>query len=659
MYGEIRMIPIRSKAMFWGLLIWVVAVLVVRPNLSKVLAHERGVSVPFCPAGSPNPQDLRVFFDQLVPQQLDEFHIPGAAIAVVKDGELVFSQGYGSADLDQGRPVVADRTLFRTGSVAKLFTWTAVMQLVEQDKLDLSTDVNTYLSGFQIPDTYPEPITLEHLLTHTAGFEDGSMGTMRRLPEDLEPLDAFLARRIPARIFPPGQVTAYSNYGTALAGYIVAQVSSLPFEQVVQQNILTPLGMDRTTFQQPAPAPLAGDLATGYAFVEGAFRSQPFEVYQIGPAGGASTTVTDMARFIIAHLQGGLYSEGKDSSQRILGQDTVELMHQVHFRNDPRLAGMAYGFYEHRVNGRLLLTHAGDTSVFRSQLVLLPEEDMGLYVVYNAPGGRSARDELVQAFFDRFYPAASTTVLQPLAGAVERTRQVEGRYVSTRSPQTTIDKLRLLTEPLYQPITVRATQGGFLETDHPAVRSQNPVAYQPSRWVEVEPGLYGRPDGSDRLVFRHDEDGNTMLFLDNTPPRGYRRLTGYEELLYQPLLPLGLMALLLGVLGFAVFDRNALPAARWLAVGAGGVVLAFAVGLVAFALLGFMNYVYGIVLPVWWVVFALPLTLILLTIALAVCIALPWPEPGVIRRAPYALAVAAAVGLLVWANYWNLIGWRF
>jgi CubicO group peptidase (beta-lactamase class C family) len=656
MYGATRLISSRSEALCWGLLIWLVAALFMRPNLSRALTRDQSVSVP-SPSrivGFPDPQEVGAFFDQFIPQQLEERHIPGAALVVVRDGEVVFAQGYGFADLEQEKPVVADQTLFRTGSVAKLFTWTAVMQLAEQRKLDLDVDVNGYLSGFRIPDTFPAPITLEHLMTHTAGFEDVSMGTMRPRPEDLEPLGTFLARKVPARIFPPGQVTAYSNYGTALAGHIVEQVSGLPFDQYVQQNILTPLGMDHTTFRQPVPASLADELATGYVYSDGAFRPQPFEVYQIGPAGGASATVPDMARFMIAHLQDGQYGDA-----RILGEQTTQLMHRQHFSNDPRLTGMAYGFYELRVNGRLLLTHAGETSFFRSQLYLLPQESLGLYVVYNAPGGGLARQELVQAFFDRFYPATPITVPQPPTGATQRASQLEGRYISTRSAQTTIEKPRLLFEPFYQPITVRATRDGYVESNHPSVRSQNPASYQPSRWVETEPNLYTQTSGRDLLAFRQDDQGDLMLFLDSAAPRGYRRLTWSEEILSQPLLLLGLVAVLLGVLAFALFDRQALPAARWLAVGTGGVVVVFLLGLVAFAFLGFTSYLFGEVSLVWWAVFALPLVLIFLTIVLAVFTLLPWPQAGVLRHVPYALAVLAAAGLLLWANYWNLIGWRF
>jgi hypothetical protein len=281
-------------------------------------------------------------------------------------------------------------------------------------------------------------------------------------------------------------------------------------------------------------------------------------------------------------------------------------------------------------------------------------------MVYNAPGGGLARQELVQAFFDRFYPATSETVVpQPPTGALQRARQLAGRYVSTRSPQTTIGKLGILYDPFYQPITIKATRDGYLESDHPTVRSQSPTTYQPSRWVEVEPDLYLHTGGRDLLAFRRGDQGNLMLFFDSAAPRGYRRLAWYEELLSQSLLPLGLVVMLFGALAFALFDKQVLPAARLLAAGTGVVVLALLLGLGAFALVGSTSYVYGNMSPVWWVVFALPVVLVLLTIGLTVCTVLPWPGAAAIRHVPYALAVVAATGLLLWANYWNLVGWRF
>ena len=266
-----------------------------------------------------DPAELEGFLDDLVARQLTEYHIPGASVAVVKDGRLLFANGYGYADLERRTPVVADQTLLRVGSVAKLFTWTAVMQLVEQGTLDLHADVNTYLADFTIPATYPAPITLAHLLTHTAGFEDRQLGITVSSADDLVPLGTYLTDALPARVFPPGTVTAYSNYGTTLAGYVVERVSGEPFAQYVQQHIFAPLAMRHSTFEQQLPPDLAAQLAVSYDTYAGSYHAMPFEYFQIAPAGGLSTTATDIAQFMIAHLQ-----DGRVGDARILHAATAQ-----------------------------------------------------------------------------------------------------------------------------------------------------------------------------------------------------------------------------------------------------------------------------------------------------------------------------------------------
>jgi CubicO group peptidase (beta-lactamase class C family) len=218
-------------------------------------------------SGPTDPQEMEAFMDEFIPAQLEENHIPGATVSVIKDGKLFFAKGYGYADLETRRPVIADQTLFRPGSVSKLFTWTAVMQLAEQGKVDLHTDINTYLKDFQIPATYPEPITLAHLLTHTTGFEEFGEGLFILDGERMMPLAELMSLGMPARIYAPGEVVTYSNYGTTLAGYIVEQVSGLSFEQYIEENILNPLGMTHSTFLQPLPPELAGDLARSAGLV--------------------------------------------------------------------------------------------------------------------------------------------------------------------------------------------------------------------------------------------------------------------------------------------------------------------------------------------------------------------------------------------------------
>ena len=203
------------------------------------------------PAAELTKADFETFLDALIPSQLRNRNIAGAVVAVVKDGQVLFQKGYGYADFEAKKPVLPDQTLFRPGSISKLFTATAVMQLVEQGKLDLDRDVNDYLD-FAIPKTYPEPVTLRQLLTHTAGFEETLKNLFVAHQSDVKPLRAYLVNQMPARIFPPGKVPSYSNYGFTLAGYIVERVSGEKFERYVTNHILQPLRMDEFDLRSTA-----------------------------------------------------------------------------------------------------------------------------------------------------------------------------------------------------------------------------------------------------------------------------------------------------------------------------------------------------------------------------------------------------------------------
>ncbi|MGE5642004.1 MAG: serine hydrolase domain-containing protein, partial [Byssovorax cruenta] len=314
--------------------------------------------------GPTDEKEVEAFIDGVIAAQLQAYHIPGAVVSVVREGELLFAKGYGFADLENRSPMLADKTLVRPGSTSKLFTWTAVMQLAEQGKVNINADVNIYLHEFKIPETFPEPITLAHLMTHTPGFENRNEGLFVRTAGEAMPLQAYLVKYMPTRIYPPGQMTAYSNYGTALAGYIVEQVSGISFEDYVEQNIFEPLGMSHSTFQRPVPAGWIPDVAMSYEYVDGYYDEQ-MDWVQPGPAGGLSSTATDMAKFMIAHLQDGRYG-----NVRILQEATARDMHYQHFTNDPRASGWTYGFSEANWNGQRILWHGGSTFYFHSSLVL-------------------------------------------------------------------------------------------------------------------------------------------------------------------------------------------------------------------------------------------------------------------------------------------------
>src|SRR5438132_6154131 len=269
------------------------------------------VETKLAPAQSSTPHeltstDLEAFLDGMMPSQLQRENIAGAAISVVKDGKLIFAKGYGFSDVEKRTPVTADNTLFRPGSISKLFTWTSVMQLAEQGKLDLDKDVNEYLD-FKIPPAYGKPITLKNIMTHTAGFEELGRDLFVSDAQHMHSLEQFLKHHTPDRIFPPGVVPAYSNYATALAGYIVQRVSGKPFEQYVQDNIYTPLNMQRSTFVQPLPDNFKPLMSNGYK--KASEKAQPFEFVEAYPAGSVSTSAQDMCNFMIAHLQDGQFGD--------------------------------------------------------------------------------------------------------------------------------------------------------------------------------------------------------------------------------------------------------------------------------------------------------------------------------------------------------------
>lgn len=595
-------------------------------------------SEPLVQKAELNAKSLEAFLDRLVPKQLDSNHIQGAAIAVVKDGQLLLAKGYGYANLENKSPVVAEKTLFRTGSVAKLFTWTAVMQLVEQGRLDLDADINTYLETFQIPATYPAPITLRHLLTHTAGFEDSVFGVLAKDASKLVALSEFTPKHIPARVYPPGQVTAYSNFGVTLAGYIVEKTSGMRFEDYVQRQLFQRLGMTRTTFTQPLPQNLAADLATGYTYQKSSFVPHLFEYYQIAPAGSSSTTVSDMARFMLAFLQGGELDDN-----RVLTAATVQTMLTPQFANDPRLSAFGLGFYQMPFGGHRVWGHKGETDFFRTLLALLPEHKLGIYMAFNAPGGSAAGNVLMGAMLEHFF---SKPASKPAVKGFEELRPLAGLYAPTRRPQTTLEKITQLLLPIYRPIRVRQVDAGVIELSLPT----DPTS---RRWFNTASQVFQREDGKDTAVLK---DG--YLFLDSVAPKGYQQLGWLEQLFFQPWFPL---LCLVGLIAAAAMVRVALPAQThpygyWLALSAAVLAVGFAAGLVAYVVFGMGGLAFGTIPPMLKLLLLVPLAVGLLALGAGAVALVPQWGGGVLMRSGLGLTAVTSAAFLCWLYYWKLLG---
>ncbi|KQV47238.1 hypothetical protein ASC95_23945 [Pelomonas sp. Root1217] len=427
--------------------------------------------------------DVEAFIDGLVPTALRNARVPGAVVVVVKDGQPLLQKGYGLADWDKNIPVDPNKTLFRPGSVSKLFTWTAVMQLVEQGKLDLDADLNKYLD-FTIPGRNGKALTLRHVMTHTTGFEETARDLLTYDTAGPD-LGKVLKAYIPPYVYDPGTTPGYSNYATSLAGYIVQRVSGKSFDDYMDQNVFAPLGMKQSTFRQPLPDALKGQMSQGYMTWDE--KPKGFEVISMPPAGSMSSTGADMGRFMLAFLQ-----QGKLGEAQILKAETVKLMHTQLTRALPGLSGIGLGFYEQNINGHRVLAHGGDTVLFHSDLLLFVDDGIGLYISVNAPGherqGGWLRDKLFEAFADRYLPDQRPATKPEVdeATAKQHAQQMAGSYRNTRREDSTwLSVLQLLS-----PVKVQALEDGRLSIELAGARSN---------YHEVKPYLWEEEHGKRRL----------------------------------------------------------------------------------------------------------------------------------------------------------------
>lgn len=502
----------------------------VRAQKEGVPAVPQNTATPVAAVHSLTAPDVETFLDGFVPLQLEQDDIAGATISIVKDGKVLFAKGYGYADVEKKHPVVADTTLFRPGSISKLFTWTAVMQLAEQGKLDLDRDVNAYLD-FKIPEAFGKPITLKNLLTHTPGFEEVIKDLFVDASKQMS-LGQYLKTHIPRRIYPPGTVSAYSNYGAGLAGHIVERVSGRPFNQYVDENIFKPLGMMHSTFDQPLPNSLAAQMSKGYRSASD--RPKPFEVVGPAPAGSLTSSATDMARFMTAHLQGGQYGDA-----RILRPETVTLMHSRAYTLNPAANGMDYGFYEESRNGHRIIGHSGDTEAFHSSLHLIPDANLGFFVSYNSAGiGKvEARGQLWSAFLNRYFPGPPAP--QTLATAKEDAKSVAGSYLGSRRAEGSL----LRTASVLGEIIVTPAADGTITTS--LLKSANG---KPMKLREVAPLVFRNVDGDDDLAFQRNSAGRMEVMYTTYPVFIFQRVgLGQDRKVLLPvvIVSLSLMALTL------------------------------------------------------------------------------------------------------------------
>jgi len=446
------------------------------------------------PSAAPelNRADLDAWLDGYMPYALKAAGIPGAVVVVVKDGQPLTMRGFGYSDVKARKPVDPENTLFRPGSVSKLFTWTAVMQQVQAGKLDLDKDINTYLD-FKIPAKDGKPVTLRNLMTHTGGFAETVKWLILYGKKQPVSLRTALTRWVPDRIYGPGEIPAYSNYGASLAGYIVERVSGEPFDQYIERHILAPAGMNHSSFRQPLPANLDGLMSKAYK--PGSDEPQPYEVIALSPAGALSASGADMGRFMIAHL-----------NNKLLDPATAKLMYAEANKPFSGLPAMALGFYHEDRNGLTIVGHGGDTVFFHSDLHLIPEKNVGLYISMNSVGkngsAHALREQLLHEFTDRYYPAPER-MLATASTAKEHGAAMSGHYVSSRAGG--FNWFRAIA--LIGQTTVAVDKDNYL-----VASSITDPSGTPRKWREVGPWLWQEVNGSDFLQAIPNGKGGVKMF---------------------------------------------------------------------------------------------------------------------------------------------------
>ncbi|BAZ39224.1 beta-lactamase [Calothrix sp. NIES-4101] len=437
-----------------------------------------------------NSQELESFLDKYVPENMQEYNVPGLVFVLVQDGKILSQKAYGYANLEKKIPVTPDKTLFRVASISKLFTATSVMQLVEQGKINLHQDVNKYLKNFQLDTNYPEPVTVANLLTHTGGLDVNYIGMSARNARNLEALGAHLAKKKPQRIFPPGKVTVYSNYGMALAGYLVEAISGVPFAEYIDKNIFQPLDIYHSSFQQPLPKDLQPDLAVGYKYDNNKYQPIAYSYEHQAPAIALNATARDIAHFMIAHLQQGRYGD-----RQILQPQTVAEMQKQHFTSDSRLSGITYGFREQFRNNLRIIRHSGLIEGFVSQLVLVPQENLGIFVACNS--NSSLDSDLIKEFFNKYYPIPDKpSVKHTFKESNKSIRRFQGSYVDTITSQTTLSKIFY---PYYTNIEVK---------------NNSILVYEYQNYVQVKPLLFQSVEGDKYIAFKENKQGKIIYLFD-------------------------------------------------------------------------------------------------------------------------------------------------
>ena len=645
--------PARSRCGLSGitivLLLMNLLCLGVVPDIAAQPREADNKAVPF------TAQALESFLDSLLIAQMDTLNIPGLVISVVRGEEILLKKGYGLADLETKRPMSPEKTIVRLGSISKVFVATAVMQLFDQGKLGLDDDVNQHLVDFQVDASFPEPVRVKHLLTHTGGFDDDYFISALSAAE-MAPLSQYLTTGMPPRVMPAGEFISYSNHGMTLAGYLVEAVSGIPYDQYVREHILQPLAMHRTHYEPHA------DTATGYVYEDGTYKPQPYLYIRLG---SWDATAMDMAHFMISHLQLGRFNDA-----RILRESSAHAMQQQQFTSDPRLPGIGFAFFLHDTKGKHLVTHGGALPGHSAYMALIPEEGLGIFLAFNKRSllgteGWKVQRTLVDAFLERYFSTVEQALPRPPAGFDQGADRYTGYYRLNRYSRGSF--LKWLS--LAMQFEISAGDGGLL--------LQSFGQGSPWRWVEVDALLFLEVDGVTKggryMAFREGGDGRITHMCHERIGEVYDKIPWYEATRYQlGLLGVFVVVFLAECVGWPAVHlirrrrtesrssgRKA-DLARWLAWSSSGLNLVFLIGLILMLVYRLLDLTIEVP-PEMIALLFIPLLTSILAMGRVYCAAVSWKHGywSTGSRLYYSAATLITLGFVWFLYYWNLLGFHF
>jgi CubicO group peptidase (beta-lactamase class C family) len=589
---------------------------------------------------------------------MDKYHVPGVAIAFVKDGQVSFMKGYGYSEVENKISVDPEKTVFGIASVSKLFTATAVMKQYEEGSIDLNKDVNEYLQKFKIKDTFKEPVTVKSLLTHSSGFIQSSIGIGTRDQGKVKELGDYLKTAIPKREYEPNTVFSYSNQGMSLAGYIVETTSGMKFQDYIEEKIFKPLNMRNSSFKQPLPEDMKVNKAISYNYwtqKQSLFRSEAMYDHLI-PSDGCYTTVSDMSKFIIANLNGG-----KLKGNQLLSETTIKEIHKKQFTNNKKMPGQAYGFWESFENNKRALFHTGTSDGCANMLYMIPEEKIGFMLCYNL-ASEKLRTEFLSSFLDRFYPVEDSKIVSPIKGNKERVKQYEGLYWNVEKPRDTLDKLEVLMSDGL--VRVKGNEDGTL-------KFTGYYGEDMGDYMEIEPEVFQKINSEEIITFKESSSkkNRSYLYIKNN---AFEKVKWYEN----PMISIvfALVSLLIVIVSPFVWvlafirkkaknkqERALEKYAAYAGLSSSVLILLFCIGTAIITMkLGKYAFMFGVPLTMK-VLLIIPILLCAISVVLVGISIFAWKNSywTKLKRYFFTIYTAAVIMFLLSLIIWNMVGFKY